>query len=267
MHLAALAYCGLQGTYELIDLAPRDLRAGVQRLIDEGYNGFNVTIPHKEAVYEMADQRTDWVEAARACNTVKIVDGRMHAHNTDIAGFAEALKLAIKRQPESVCVIGTGGAAKAAILALDANALDLLVVLSREERKAAAFLAELEEHISSVSHMVAKTQADLDDEQFDLIVNCAPLGQNNIAVPVWMDDVIARLDAQGLFFDMVYAKTEEELTPLVQVARKAGKNAVDGAEMLIGQAWKAFQIWTGEQPPLSVFRQAFRAAQQERIRS
>ena len=92
MHIAALKHFGLRGTYSLLDVAPDDLDKRVPELIHEGYAGFNVTIPHKNAMYKLATERTKEAEVALAANTIKIDDGKLVAHNTDIEGFTRALE-------------------------------------------------------------------------------------------------------------------------------------------------------------------------------
>lgn len=261
IHCAALQYCGLEGSYELIDLLPGQLKEGIERLFESGFSGFNVTIPHKKAVFDLASERTPEALAANASNTIRILaDGRLLAHNTDIEGFREALEQVLPLPAASCCILGTGGAAKAALLALAPTGPDQVIVLSRQMSTAAALVAEMQPQFPTPSHLVASTHLELrGDERFDLIVNCSPIGQNGLPLPVWIEEVIDRLDRDGLFFDMVYAK-KEEVTPLVELVRKYDKRAVDGTEMLIRQARKSFQFWTGQSPPVEVFRAALSAA-------
>ena len=257
MHRAALEYCGLEGSYELIDLAPEELKCGIEKLIEKGFSGFNVTIPHKQAVFDLCSEHTPEALCARACNTIGIVAGaRLLAHNTDIAGFAEALVATMPGRVASCCILGTGGAAKAAMLALAQARPDHITIVSRQLAKAAQLVSEMQPQFQPPSHLVAHSYSDLGvGESFDLIVNCSPIGQNGLPLPVSVEQVIDRLKADGLLFDMVYAR-RQEVTPLVELVRRHNKKAVDGSEMLIRQARLAFQFWTGESLPVAVFRGA-----------
>jgi shikimate dehydrogenase len=256
MPRAALEYCGLEGSHELIDLSPEELRSGIEELIKKGFSGFNVTIPHKQTVFELCSEHTAEALCARACNTIGIVAGeRLLAHNTDIGGFAQALAQAMPGRAASCCILGTGGAAKAAMLALAGVSPDRVTVVSRQLSKASALIAQMQPQFKPPSRLVALSYSDLAPESFDLIVNCSPIGQNGLPLPVWVEPVIDSLKADGLLFDMVYAR-RQEVTPLVELGRRHNRKAVDGSEMLIRQARLAFQFWTGESPPVAVFRAA-----------
>ncbi len=260
MHQAALKYCNLEGYYDLLDISPADLEREIDRIKADGYTGFNVTIPHKDAIYQMAGGHTKEAAQAQASNTVKILEGEfLLAHNTDIGGFEEALVELIPRRESgaAACIIGTGGAAKAAILALRNLGFKSVSIISRDAARAEAMAREIERVLDGRLKLTGTTWADCSAEGASLVVNCSPLGQNQVPVPDWMPEFMSRLTPQTLVFDMVYSKTKDD-TPVVAQAKAAGLRATDGAEMLIRQAHKAFQFWTETTPPVEIFRSAFR---------
>ncbi len=259
MHNAALKYCNLEGSYGLLDIAPSELDVHIDRMKSEGYTGFNVTIPHKDAIYRMAGGHTKESTQAQASNTVKILeDGSLLAHNTDIGGFEEALaELIVKNQGATACVIGTGGAAKAAILGLANFGFSGVSIISRDAAKAAALAKDMEAVLAGQIKLIGTIGSECSAENMSVIVNSTPMGQNAVTVPEWMNAFLAKMDSKTLVFDMVYSKTRYD-TPVVALAKSKGLQAADGAEMLIRQAHKAFQFWTNESPPVEIFRAAFK---------
>jgi len=262
MHNAALKYCNLEGSYELLDIAPADLDQEIERMAAAGYTGFNVTIPHKDAIYRMAGGHTKEAAQAQASNTVKILEGNfLLAHNTDIGGFEEALTELIpgKASGSFAAVIGTGGAAKAAILALKNLGFKSVAIVSRDAARAGTVAREIEPVLDGRLVLKGTTWSDCATDNLSLVVNSTPMGQGSVPVPDWLSEFFGRIKPQSLVFDMVYSKTQDD-TPVVALAKQRGLRASDGAEMLIRQAHKAFQFWTDESPPVGVFRTAFRQA-------
>jgi shikimate dehydrogenase len=258
MHNAALRYCHLEGSYDLLDIEPADLEREVQQLKLKGYMGFNVTIPHKDAIFRMASAHTKEAAQAQASNTVKfLTDGSMLAHNTDIEGFKEALdELITFQEGDAACVIGTGGAARAALLALSDFGFKTISILSRDAARASAFAQSMSSVLPEETKLIPAHWNDFTATRQGVIVNSTPMGQNAVPVADWMDTFLSKLADDVLFFDMVYSRTNSD-TPLVALAKSKGLQAVDGAEMLIRQAHKAFLFWTGESPPVEIFRTAF----------
>ena len=89
IHNHWIAEYGLNGTYAAVEIAPERLTEGVQDLIRQGYAGFNVTVPHKQAIFKLCDYVDDTAKAIGAVNTVVIKDGLLHGTNTDAFGFVE----------------------------------------------------------------------------------------------------------------------------------------------------------------------------------
>src|SRR5262249_16887121 len=208
MHEAALKHLGLRGRYELVDIPPEQFDDGVDSLIARGVTGFNVTIPFKEATFDRVDELTEIAENARAVNTVKILEnGMLTGHNTDVAGFLEALLGAINihagryETPASLAgagfasVLGSGGAAPAAILALDDCNLAGITMVARNRERADQLIADLRGVLKSRAALSVISSPDefKRPDAFHLLVNCTPIGHKEEAVPDWLFNFLKRV--------------------------------------------------------------------------
>ena len=251
MHNAALKFCNLDGSYDLVDLAPANLRDGIENLIASGFVGFNVTIPHKDAVYRMAVEYTKRAQQAQASNTVKVLSDRsLLADNTDIDGFKETLADSDVLKMQHAAILGTGGAAKAATIALAESGFKSITVISRDIDRAQSFLKSVDAGTAASSSLKASSIEEWSTLSIELLVNCSPVGLNGASLPEWIEQLLAALSKQAFIYDMVYSRSAA-LTPLVRAATAQGIATVDGTEMLIRQAHKAFQFWDR---PLAAYR-------------
>ena len=259
MQNAALAELGLapEWTYEAIEVAPEDFAALVASLPADGFAGANVTVPHKLAALAAADVATEAARAIGAANVLGFRDGQIRADNTDVDGILGPLP----RPPAGMraLVMGGGGSARAAIWALRERGAEV-EVWNRTASKAEAVAAEFD-----VVHAAEPTIA-----AFDLVVNATtvglaeadadagqPLGGSGVdafkTLPVGADV----LHARQVVVDLVYGSNE---TQLIAAARAAGAAYVDGLDVLVAQGAASLRLWTGEEPPLEVMRQAARGS-------
>lgn len=267
MHAAAFAELGLDDwSYEAIEVAPEDFEAKLRGLVASGFAGANVTVPHKLAALELADQASEAAREIGAANTLSFAtDGAgISADNTDAAGLIAAL-------PESprdraALVIGAGGSARACAWALrEAGAA--VAVSNRTQERAERLAAEL--------GVEALGQPPGDDalalERFELIVNATTVGMAAANAPRaeavgGADLKRIRIDADALregqtVVDLVYGIRE---TSLVSAARSRGAFAVDGIDVLVGQGAESLRIWTSLDPPLAAMRRAAEQATTQR---
>src|SRR5690606_9500158 len=98
LHGYWLEQLGIAGEYKALEVKPEALAETVKRLAGEGYAGFNLTIPHKEAILPLLDEVDDLARAIGAVNTVVIKGGRLHGTNTDAYGFRENIRTSLKRR-------------------------------------------------------------------------------------------------------------------------------------------------------------------------
>lgn len=232
---------GLDGAYVPLAVAPGDLERAVQALPRLGFRGFNVTVPHKEAVAGLVDQIDPAARRIGAVNTVVADDdGRLLGSNTDGFGFIEAMRDRLPGwQPSgAVVVLGAGGAARAVVAALqDCGAVQIRLA-NRSPQRSEALIADLGGTIEAVDW--AQRAAALAGAV--LVVNTTTLGMTG-QPPLDLD--LAELGPGAAVFDIVYTPLE---TPLLQSARRRGLQAVDGLGMLLHQARPGFRAWFGVDP-------------------
>ncbi len=252
MHSAALAELGLAGewSYEAIEVAPASFASRVRAMEGDGFVGANVTVPHKLAALELADEASDAARAIGAANTLSLGDGRIVADNTDAQGFLDSLPW----QPAGrrALVLGAGGAARAAVWALSATEGEVSVwnrTLERAERLAEEFGASV----------VRPEGGALSLAGFELLVNATSVGMGTSADAVAGSDLKAlnlAADAIGetqLVVDLAYGPLPTELT---RAAKERGVAVVDGLEVLVRQGAASLRIWTGQEPPIETMRRA-----------
>lgn len=226
---------GLDAHYSRIHLqsanAAPDLRAMAHL-----YAGLNVTLPHKIAALNAAANVSPEARAVGAANTLVRAGETWTAHNTDIEGFEVALADALGRAPEklNVLLIGAGGAARAAALALNRSGAHLTIA-NRSQENAAALARELAPQAAI---------AGLDDvERFagaaDVVVNSASLGHAGVNLPPLGP-------GRGRpFLDLSYGNAA---AAALGAAEQAGWTPHDGLPMLVAQAAAAFRLWLGIAP-------------------
>ncbi|MEM7643389.1 MAG: shikimate dehydrogenase, partial [Pseudomonadota bacterium] len=231
---------GIAGQYVPLRVQPDRLLETLRLLPSLGFAGLNVTLPHKEAVFALADSATDRARAVGAANTLTFEDGHILADNTDGYGFIAALRQAAGPDAASrpAVVLGAGGAARGIVAALlDAGAPSVRLVNRTGERADA--LARLFDHRVSTgpwSDPVAETSEPI------LLVNTTSLGMTG-KPPLEID--LNDLKDGSLVYDIVYTPLE---TPLLAAARRRGLVAVDGLGMLLHQAAPGFERWFGVTP-------------------
>lgn len=237
---------GLDGHYVRFPVAPDNLAAALRALPALGMRGVNVTLPHKEAVMATLDEIAPEARVIGAVNTVVVDEqGRLTGHNTDAAGFAEPLA-GLNLRGQAVCVIGAGGAARAALTALRKLGLHKVRVINRSQERASRLLAGS----GIAGYALGLDQADLALAKASLVVNTTSLGMTGMG-PLEID--LSGVAEDALVYDVVYTPLE---TPLLKAARARGLKTIDGLSMLIGQAARAFHLFYGVEPPRDPAREA-----------
>ncbi|MHB9145836.1 MAG: shikimate dehydrogenase [Symbiobacteriia bacterium] len=257
MHDAAFRSRGLPFRYWLYDVPPAELGESCQRLRDSGIQGFNVTIPHKQAILPYLDDLSAEARLIGAVNTVCSRDGTWVGHNTDAPGLLDALLGDAGFDPAgcSVTLLGAGGAARAAAFALAQAGVRRLSVFSRRLDRAQHLTKSVSEHASSCEAAAFpwdRERIALEMRGTDLLVNATPVGMS----PADQDSPIADPDwlRQGMVvFDLVYRPRQ---TKLLRDAAALGARTLDGLSLLLYQGARAFELWLVEPAPLEVMRSA-----------
>lgn len=228
---------GIDASYRATHVEPHAL-AGyfAERAADPDWRGCNVTIPHKLAALDHVVDPGGVRMSIGAINTVfRGEDGALTGTNTDAAGFWSPIS-ALDLTGRPVAVIGAGGAARGVLFALARLGVGPVTLFNRTPLKAAALLAQF-----GLKGEVKPLGAPLPPVR--LLVNASALGMTGQA-PLDID--LAPLPEDAIVYDIVYSPLE---TDLLAQARDRGLDAVDGLEMLIGQAALAFELFFGAGPP------------------
>lgn len=259
MQEAAFAALGLNWRYLTIEVPPSGLAAAMQAVRAFGMRGINLTIPHKVEVMKHLDEVSPDAKVIGAVNTVRIDNaGRLIGENTDGKGFLRGIRQDAGLDPKGkrAVVLGAGGAARAVVTELLlAGVADLLVVNRSVDRGE-----------SMVRDLAAKTRLPVRFEpwtgpfalspEIGLLINATSIGlfpDVSAAPPI----DFSRASRDLLVCDAVFNPPE---TAFLAAARKAGLRTLDGLSMLVYQGVIGFQLWTGQDPPEDVMKQALRDA-------
>jgi shikimate dehydrogenase len=250
MHNGVIARLGLPLYYFPVDLPPGRLGPFLRVVREANFLGGNVTIPHKAEAAALADTRSEAVEACGAANTLVARGGRLHAENTDGAGFLDALEgRGWGRRFPRVVLLGAGGAARGIAYALGKAGTRRIDVLNRHPRRAQELSAALSRRLPRVAFSAGGLRPDTFREAFrgaNLIVQCTSLG----LAEEWENFPIKEIQKTTRFADTVYRAGG---TSLVRRLRARGIPAVDGLPMLAHQAARSFALWTGRKIPGEAF--------------
>ncbi len=266
LHNFLMNALGIDGDYTALDIPPDAFLPGVDsvldRLVQEGYRGINVTIPHKINVLSSLDTVSEEARLMGAVNTVVFErEGDTvlkKGCNTDLSGFTRSLPTTLSETlPERhVLLLGAGGSARAVVHGLMQLGAADITIAARNAEKRAAFLAEIEQvkaaHQSRTLLHSVDLQALLDTNltAFQGIVNTTPIG-------MWphTDDsplsttVLETLPKDAFVYDLIYRPLQ---TRLLEQAEALDLQAFNGLDMLIYQAIAAFELWQPQPVPDSL---------------
>jgi shikimate dehydrogenase len=268
MHNAALAARALGRNQSYLDYVYLPLRiesihleSALRGMAVMGWQGFNVTIPHKQAIMPYLKEISPLAQAVGAVNTVWQKDGAWVGTNTDVQGFLAPLQsLNVSWDTVEACILGSGGSARAVIAACAQLGCAVTHVVGRDRHKLEALQQDLEALQQDVED--AGLQIQIHDwqslntllPQIGLVANTTPIGMHpQVDVSPLEGDAIALLPPAAIIYDLIYTPRP---TQLLRLAKQQGYIGIDGLEMLIHQGAAAFEIWIGELPDVSVMRQA-----------
>jgi len=257
MHNAAIAHLGLDYIYLPFPIAPENLEIAIAGFAAIGVVGFNVTIPHKQAIIPLLSEITPVAQAIGAVNTVSRQNNRWVGTNTDIEGFIALLQTTYKQDwSQKVAVIlGNGGAARAVVAGCHQLGFAKIYVLGRNVEKLQAFCDSWNN-----SPIEENLQVGTWDElaklipQADLLVNTTPIGMYPKVdeSPLSVEEM-ANLPTGAIAYDLIYIPKP---TQFLKQAEKQGAVAIDGLEMLVQQGVAALKIWLQQETiPVEVMRQ------------
>lgn len=256
MHNAMLNDLGIDGTYELLDTESEDLVDRVKQLKSQGYTGFNITIPLKVPITLFLDEFDKLADMAGCANTVKIMpDKTLFGYNTDIYGFQTAIPESIQKglNQNAVAILGTGGAARAAAIALCNIGVTEINFYARNIINASNMVNFLRERFPETKFNLKQMQSLKDLSGVKMLVNSTPIGMRGKAMgtsPI-EESIIKTLPENASVYDIVYNPLKTEF---LRLAQKNGYKTISGLDMFVHQGAKAFELWTGQKAKPDVMK-------------
>ncbi|MFH1710388.1 MAG: shikimate dehydrogenase [bacterium] len=256
MHNAAYAKLGLNYCYLPISAKPEDLERVLEGIRILGFVGINVTIPHKEAVIPFLDEVTKIARLTGAVNVILNQEGRLVGYNTDGPGFINSLKedSGLDVAGKRAVVLGAGGGAKAVAIMLAQDGIKNLVISDLIYEKAEDLCEYINSHFGMAPYACPAKGNELRKlvGNCDLLVNATPVGMhpNVNECPIEED---CKISKSAVVYDLVYNPLE---TKLLKLAKANGAKALSGIGMLIRQGTLAFSLFTEEEAPKELMKEA-----------
>ena len=257
MQNAALQEAAIDAVYVPFHVTAVDLEASLDGLRRMNIIGGNLTIPHKEAAMPFVDRLDDDARVIGSINTIVNRNGELIGYNTDGSGLLQALyeDLDFDVKGKKVLLLGSGGACRAAVVALGRAGADWVGIANRTEDRAAKLLSGVAKTLLGTTfahYHLDEGLAERLPHQVDLLINTTSVGMTQDAFAFPVENYVR---PGGGVYDMVYGREE---TPLVRKALLSGLHAADGLGMLAAQGELAFNLWFGQKPTFGLMKKILR---------
>ena len=245
IHNFYLKKYNINGTYEAFAIPNENFEESIRNLIDQkNLSGFNITIPHKEKVYNLCHHLSKTAQITKAVNTVIVMEnGKLFGHNSDAEGFIKNFFnhcSNYKLQNKKCLVIGSGGASRAIIYSLISQKVAKIIITNRDREKALKLIDDFknfsQENSVELEFVELKRKFDFLSE-IDLIINTTSLGMINQPK---LDIDISNAKKNTVVYDIVYKPL---ITDLLKQALELDLKIITGIGMLIEQALVGFELW------------------------
>ena len=254
IHKAGFKSLGIEANYEILETPPDELVDRVKYFKRNGYEGFNVTIPLKLPISLFVQEVDKYADIAGAVNTVKInSDKTFKGYNTDAMGFKKAIPQNLDFSGANVALLGTGGASRAAVLALSELGVKYIGVYTRNIPNAMDYMAYMRRKFPQIEFESHQIDLVRDLSKYQLLVNTTPigmLGRSADMTPI-EENVLRTMPANSTVYDVIY---NPKKTILLKLAEKLGYNTINGLDMLVYQAVAAQEIWFGQTPDFNTMK-------------
>ncbi len=235
----------INGTYEAFAIPNENFEESIKNLVDQQQlSGFNITIPHKEKIYNLCSHLSKTAQITKAVNTVIILqNGKFFGHNSDADGFIKNFynhcpnyQLSHKK----CLVIGAGGASRAIVYSLISQKVAKIFIANRDREKALKLIEDFknfsQQNLVELEFVALKKNFDFLPE-IDLIINSTSLGMINQSK---LDIDISNAKKSAIVYDIVYKPL---ITDILKQAETLNLKIITGIGMLIEQALIGFEAW------------------------
>ena len=232
--------------YHKVEVESKNLGPALERLSECGYRGLNLTIPHKVEVFSLLDTINEEARSIGAVNTLMLNGQEWQGFNSDGYGIENALagELAVSLESTPVLILGAGGAARAAAAQALSRGCPTIWIGNRSSKR----LGELVENLSQsfdvknvVPFEISQIAPEIYNHEKIVIINATSLGLNE-SDPSPLS--LAHFSESTRVYDMIYNPAE---TPLLRDAKARGMAHENGLSMLVHQAVRSLEIWTGKE--------------------
>ena len=248
IHEAGFKSLGINATYDILETPPDDLVDRIKWLKGNGYKGFNVTIPLKLPISLFVNEVDNYADLARAVNTVYVeADKSLKAYNTDVIGFRRAIPKDIDLRGKKVAILGTGGAAHAACIALTECGVQEIAFFTRNIPNAIDLMNYVRRKFPAINFNVYQIENIRNLGEYSMLVNTTPIGMLGKAGDMMPVEKYAleSLNRDAVVYDVIY---NPKKTVLIRAAEKLNLRTITGLDMFIYQAVAAQEIWFGNTP-------------------
>ena len=254
IHKAGFESLGIDASYKLLETDPEVLVDRVKFLKRENYSGFNVTIPLKLPITLFINEVDKYADIAGAVNTVKTnADKTLSGYNTDASGFKKAIPKDIDLKGANVALLGTGGASRAAVLALSECGVSEIGVYTRNIPNAMDYLAYMRRKFPEITFTAYQIDQVRDLSRYQMLVNTTPIGMQGRSADMTPveENVLKTMPENSTVYDVIY---NPKKTILLKTAEKLGLRTINGLDMLIYQAISAQEIWFNRTPDFNAMK-------------
>ncbi len=258
MHNTAINHLGVDYCYVPFPVKPQDLTTAIAGFSSMGIVGFNVTIPHKQAIIPLLSEVTPTAKLVGAVNTVWRTETGWKGTNTDIDGFLSPLK-PLPRDWGNITptILGNGGAARAVVVGLAQLGCSQIHVVGRYQQKLEQFKQSWQ-NTDLTAALIVHSWDELSGVigETELLINTTPVGMfpniNNSPVE---SNVFAKMPEKAIAYDLIYTPNP---TQFLKDAQQQGLRIIDGLEMLVQQGAVALQLWLQQPVPVDIMTQSLR---------
>lgn len=258
MHNAAIVHLGVNYVYVPFPVKPADFEIAIAGFAAIGVQGFNLTIPHKQAILPLLSEVSEIAQAVGAVNTVWRTARGWSGTNTDVEGFITPLQTLQRNWQQTIAlVLGSGGAARAVVAGLAQLGCSKIRVIGRNPEKLATFRQSWN-GAPYGKLLSVYAWSELVDwlPTAGLVVNTTPIGME----PNWDQSPLTGsemdlLPTDSIVYDLIYTPNP---TMLLKQAQERRLITIDGLEMLVQQGAAALRIWLRCPVPIGIMRQSLR---------
>ena len=250
IHEAGFKSLGVEGSYERLETSPEDLIERLKFLKVNDYTGFNVTIPLKVPMKLFLDSYDRTANISGCVNTVKIErDKSFRGYNTDIYGFKTSIPKEIQQEiiGQNACIIGTGGASRAVCIGLAELGVKQISFYSRNIIDSTSLVNYFKRTFPNVNFNLFQISSTGELLKSKIIVNASPVGMLGHSADQYSikPQILEQMPKDTVIYDVIYNPVK---TLMIKKSEELGLRTISGLDMLIYQAVKAEEIWTGKTP-------------------